>query len=233
MNTKKAGCLAKQDVAGRYAQRVEYENMTSLSISSISIDANSRDHGSVSPYYGPSDGISMSSPSPSYSLPGVNQGTPASENGAGYDGIGSASSSGPHGGGGGAGPLFQPPYSAAQHYPDVALRGEGMQPVYLDFYLVNMGAILKTAISLYNISQDFPYEYIPEIAGKKGSYHKFPYSWDKHIINEGAWAQRLKDGADWYELPGTVNGTEGVYQIGINSNNVIFHRCFEEIVPFH
>lgn len=60
-------------------------------------------------------------------------------------------------------------------------------------------------------------------------YHTFPRSFDSHIMQNGAWSQRIKDGANWFELPGTINGTNGMYQIGINNSNVTFHRNF---VPF-
>lgn len=54
-------------------------------------------------------------------------------------------------------------------------------------------------------------------------------SFDSHIIKNGAWSQRLKDGANWYELSGQINGTKGMFQIGVNESGVIFHRNF---VPF-
>ena len=50
---------------------------------------------------------------------------------------------------------------------------------------------------------------------------------DSKILKFGSWSQRLKDGADWFELPGSINGTKGVYQIGVNSEGVIFHRAFK------
>lgn len=57
-------------------------------------------------------------------------------------------------------------------------------------------------------------------------YHAFPRSFDNHIIQNGAWSQRITDRANWFELPGTINGTKGMYQIGINNSNEIFHRSF-------
>ena len=44
--------------------------------------------------------------------------------------------------------------------------------------------------------------------------------------NGGDWDQRLKDGAHWFQTPGAINGTQGVYQIGINNSGSIFHRTF-------
>lgn len=60
-------------------------------------------------------------------------------------------------------------------------------------------------------------------------YHNFPRAFDDHIIENGAWSQRIKDGADWFEMPGTVNGKSGMYQIGINRAGEVFHRNFMEI----
>lgn len=57
-------------------------------------------------------------------------------------------------------------------------------------------------------------------------HHIFPRSFDNHIIQNGVWSQRIKDKADWFELPRRINGTNGIYQIGINNSNVIFHRNF-------
>ena len=48
-------------------------------------------------------------------------------------------------------------------------------------------------------------------------------------MQNGAWSLRIKDGTNWFELPGTINGTNGMCQKGINKSNVIFHRNF---VPF-
>ena len=56
--------------------------------------------------------------------------------------------------------------------------------------------------------------------------HNFPKSFDEHIIQNGVWSQRIKDGANWFELKGSINGVNGVYQIGLNKSNVIFHKNF-------
>lgn len=58
------------------------------------------------------------------------------------------------------------------------------------------------------------------------SVFNFPRTLDKVIIDGGAWAQRIKDGAPWFEAQGVINGTRGVCQIGINNNGIIFHRTF-------
>ncbi|OXB06441.1 FG-GAP-like repeat-containing protein [Flavobacterium pectinovorum] len=69
-------------------------------------------------------------------------------------------------------------------------------------------------------------EYHPRVEEATDLYHNFPQSFDEHIIQNGAWAQRIKDGANWFELKGTINGVNGTYQIGINESNVIFHKSF-------
>ena len=59
-------------------------------------------------------------------------------------------------------------------------------------------------------------------------YHDFPKVFDESIINYGNPAQRLVDRAYFFEMPGTINGTEGVYLIGINTDGIIFHHNFFE-----
>ncbi len=61
-------------------------------------------------------------------------------------------------------------------------------------------------------------------------YHAFPSSFDNYIIKNGAHSRRIKDGADWFEMPGNINGTDGMYQIGVNQNGYIFHKNF---VPYN
>ena len=61
-------------------------------------------------------------------------------------------------------------------------------------------------------------------------YHTFPSSFDNHIIKNGAHSRRIKDGADWFEMPGNINGTYGIYQIGVNQSGNIFHKNF---VPYN
>jgi RHS repeat-associated protein len=57
-------------------------------------------------------------------------------------------------------------------------------------------------------------------------YHSFPRILDTEIIRNGAWSQRIKDAAHWFEMPGDIGGTPGRYQIGINADNEVFHRNF-------
>ncbi len=68
--------------------------------------------------------------------------------------------------------------------------------------------------------------YHPRVEEATDLYHNFPRSFDEHIIQNGSWSQRIKDGANWFELKGTINGVKGTYQIGINKSNIIFHKNF-------
>jgi RHS repeat-associated protein len=68
--------------------------------------------------------------------------------------------------------------------------------------------------------------YQDRVINATDTFHNFPYSFDKHIIENGAWSQRINDRANWYELSGSINQRDGIYQIGINSNNEIFHKAF-------
>lgn len=42
------------------------------------------------------------------------------------------------------------------------------------------------------------------------------------MVKYGNVAQRLSDKAWWFEAEGTINGTHGVYSVGMNSNGIIF-----------
>jgi RHS repeat-associated protein len=54
--------------------------------------------------------------------------------------------------------------------------------------------------------------------------HNFPYSFDKHILESTAIPK--KNGYNIYQLPGSMNGKKGVFEIGVNKKNVIDHRFF-------
>jgi RHS repeat-associated protein len=72
--------------------------------------------------------------------------------------------------------------------------------------------------------------YDSRILAQTDKFHNYPVSFEKHIIKNGAWSQRIKDRANWFEMEGFINGERGIYQIGINNNNVIFHKNF---VPYN
>lgn len=57
-------------------------------------------------------------------------------------------------------------------------------------------------------------------------FHNFPRSFDQIIIENGRLSQRLKDQSYWIEFDGLINKEEGIYQLGITIDNVIFHRNF-------
>lgn len=57
-------------------------------------------------------------------------------------------------------------------------------------------------------------------------FHNLPQTIEDIVIQEGAWSQRIKDGSDWFELEGKVNGASGVFQVGISPDNILFHRNF-------
>lgn len=70
------------------------------------------------------------------------------------------------------------------------------------------------------------FKYDPRLENQTDLYHNFPRSFDRTIIENAPWAQRIKDGANWFESPGWVNDKPGNFQIGINDQGVIFHRNF-------
>ena len=90
-------------------------------------------------------------------------------------------------------------------------------------YEITTSAIQRPTIRGYN----------PRIFTQQDVYHKFPFSFDKQIINGGRLFKIEKGGA-FFVAPGAINGTSGVYTIGINhSTGNIFHRCFYELTDFY
>jgi len=67
-------------------------------------------------------------------------------------------------------------------------------------------------------------KYSPRVWEKTDPYHRFPQSFGGVIIKKGSSVVR----GDYvqYELPGSVNGQSGVYQIGVE-NGVVTHRFFK------
>lgn len=94
--------------------------------------------------------------------------------------------------------------------------------------LASLIPVGKTGNVTFKIGKQ-AFRYLDDLVTKTDLYHNFPISFDKHIIQNGAWSQRIKDGANWYELQGHINGAQGMFQIGVNQNGLIFHRNF---VPF-
>lgn len=77
--------------------------------------------------------------------------------------------------------------------------------------------------------------YNPRISSQTDLYHNFPQKFDAKIVQYGNWSNSLKDMkiynnyGHFYELPGTINGKFGLYQIGINDAGIVYHKNF---VPF-
>lgn len=51
------------------------------------------------------------------------------------------------------------------------------------------------------------------VLAQTDKFHNFPVSFDKYIIKNGTWSQRLSDRANWYELQGLINEERAIYQI--------------------
>jgi len=103
---------------------------------------------------------------------------------------------------------------------NAAIAAIGILPYFGD--AAKAGKLVNRAEKI--VSKELKYQ--DRVVKAVDKYHNFPISFDKEIITKGAWSQRLKDGADWYELKGTINNVDGIYQIGINSSDEIFHRAF-------
>ena len=54
--------------------------------------------------------------------------------------------------------------------------------------------------------------------------HNFPYTYDDSIL--GAIPISKPNGYNIYQMPGTMNGRNGVFEIGVTKNGVIDHRFF-------
>ena len=99
-----------------------------------------------------------------------------------------------------------------------------------------MGAYSINAVKSLAIPNQFSYglrydgiRYHPRFNTQTDTYHNFPRSFDNQIMRYGAPSLRISDGARWFEMPGSINGVRGNYQIGISNSNRIFHRNFVPI----
>ena len=88
---------------------------------------------------------------------------------------------------------------------------------------------------LQSIKELKNFKYDSRLQNQTDLFHDFPHSFDKFIIDNAPWAQRLKDGANWFEYPGSITTYDaagepiinnGNYRIGINDKGTIFHRDF-------
>ena len=71
-----------------------------------------------------------------------------------------------------------------------------------------------------------------ELLNQQNLYYRFPFSFDKQIVNEGQ-LFKMENGGAIFIAPGSINGTSGFYTIGINySTGHIYHRCFYELSKF-
>lgn len=59
--------------------------------------------------------------------------------------------------------------------------------------------------------------------------HNFPMHYDEIILKHGSMANVLKNGNYWFELPGSINNTNGIYQIGMGKDGIIYHRGFIDL----
>jgi hypothetical protein len=66
--------------------------------------------------------------------------------------------------------------------------------------------------------------------GDPGPYHNFPTSFDEQIINDGG-VTVTNDNPEYtqYELPGSLNGTDGNYEVGLDGDGNVVHRCFRKL----
>ena len=63
-------------------------------------------------------------------------------------------------------------------------------------------------------------------------YHRFPTMFDEQIIKEGQ-LYGINGNSSMYYSSGHINGTLGIYTIGINNETgIIYHRCFYSMDRF-
>jgi len=77
---------------------------------------------------------------------------------------------------------------------------------------------------------NLPYaDKVHDKALKDKAGHGFPYSFDDIIL--AAKPNVKPDGYKVYQKPGTLNGNDGIYEIGVTLDGVIDHRVFRSITP--
>lgn len=66
------------------------------------------------------------------------------------------------------------------------------------------------------------------LASQNDLYHAFPRSFDEQIV-KGGWLYGNSGNSTMMVAPGTVNGVNGIYTLGINTETgIIYHRAFYE-----
>jgi hypothetical protein len=75
-----------------------------------------------------------------------------------------------------------------------------------------------------------PYTYAPRVRARSvqdPKAHNFPYSFDRQLLRTTPIVET--DGSSTYLLPGSMNGIDGFFILGVNENSrVIYHRSFEK-----
>lgn len=70
--------------------------------------------------------------------------------------------------------------------------------------------------------------YDVRLASQNDLYHAFPRSFDEQIV-KGGWLYGNSGNSTMMVAPGTVNGVNGIYTLGINTETgIIYHRAFYE-----
>ena len=63
-------------------------------------------------------------------------------------------------------------------------------------------------------------------------YHDYPYCFDEQIL-KGGWVYGTSGNSTMIVAPGSVNGVNGIYTLGINTDKgIIYHRAFYEWSKF-
>lgn len=56
--------------------------------------------------------------------------------------------------------------------------------------------------------------------------HNYPMHFDDIIVENGVMGSTMKNKGFWFELPGSINGNNGYYQVGMGQDGIIYHRGF-------
>ena len=62
--------------------------------------------------------------------------------------------------------------------------------------------------------------------------HNYPMHFDEIILKHGSMGSVLKNGNYWFELPGSINNTNGMYQIGMGKDGIVYHRGFIDLARY-
>ena len=138
-----------------------------------------------------------------------------------------------------------------QPVPDIRPRPANVEPDPLPKQVVPDGNNFNNDVRNYSVTTYEGHQVNPMMEGKElilrptkingynsrvlqqtDIYHDYPYCFDEQIL-KGGWVYGTSGNSTMIVAPGSVNGVNGIYTLGINTDKgIIYHRAFYEWSKF-